>query len=233
MRKAGKIAATIAVLLAPLFASGQVKIHWPAGSILSPVQLQMLGEDNFFFEEEIDDDTFGRIDGLSFGRGCTTAREDLRLLHLLHRNFAGQAQTGEMICNKAVAGDLLAIFRELYAADYPIEKIFLVDEFGADDLRSMAANNTSCFNFRTKPGMKQLSLHARGLAVDINPLYNPYVRGFVIKPAEGAKYANRARNCPYYIKSGDVCHKAFTRRGWSWGGAWRSSQDYQHFEKAK
>ena len=233
MRKAGKIAVTIAVLLAPLFASGQVKIHWPAGSILSPVQLQMLGEDNFFFEEEIDDDTFGRIDGLSFGRGCTTTREDLRLLHLLHRNFSGQAQTGEMICNKAVAGDLLAIFRELYAANYPIEKIFLVDEFDADDLRSMAANNTSCFNFRTKPGMKQLSLHARGLAVDINPLYNPYVRGFVIKPAEGAKYANRTRNCPYYIKSGDVCHKAFTRRGWSWGGAWRSSQDYQHFEKAK
>ena len=224
---------TIAVLLAPLFASGQVKIHWSAGSILSPVQLQMLGEDNFFFEEEIDDDTFGRIDGLSFGRGCTTAREDLRLLHLLHRNFAGQTQTGEMICNKAVAGDLLAIFKELYAAEYPIEKIFLVDEFGADDLRSMAANNTSCFNFRTKPGMKQLSLHARGLAVVINPLYNPYVRGFVIKPAEGAKYANRTRNCPYYIKSGDVCHKAFTRRGWSWGGAWRSSQDYQHFEKAK
>lgn len=233
MRPLGKIAASIAVLLAPLFASGQVHIRWPAGSVLSPVQLQMLGEDNFFGIAAVDDDTFARIDGLSFGQDCSTAREDLRLLYLLHRNFAGQAQTGEMICHKSVARELLEIFRELYEAKYPIEKILLVDEYGADDLRSMADNNTSCFNFRTKPGMKQLSQHSLGLAVDINPLYNPYVKGFVIKPAGGVKYADRTRNCPYYIKSGDVCHTAFTRRGWKWGGVWRSVQDYQHFEKAK
>ena len=233
MRPSGKIIATIAVLLAPLFASGQVQVRWPAGSVLSGVQLAMLGDDCFFWLEPIDDDTFSRIDGVSFGRGCTLKRDDLRCLHLLHRNFAGQVQVGEMICAASVASELQDIFRELYAAGYPIEKVFLVDEYGADDRLSMADNNTSCFNFRSKPGMTQLSLHALGLAVDINPLYNPYVKGARVEPAAAARYADRKLRCPYYIKPGDVCHRAFTRRGWKWGGSWRSSQDYQHFEKSK
>ena len=222
----------LAVLLAPLAVSAQTVIEWPAGSVLAPVQLAMLGgPDNFFSSAEIDDAMFERIDGVSFGRGCTTPRKDLRCLHLLHRNFAGQTQVGEMICNKAIADDLLAIFRELYDAGYPIEKIFLVDEYDGNDERSMADNNTSCFNFRTKPGMKQLSRHALGMAVDINPLYNPYVKGVHVEPAAGKPYADRSRKCKYFIKSGDLCHRAFARRGFTWGGSWRSSQDYQHFEK--
>ena len=79
--------------------------------------------------------------------------------------------------------------------------------------------------------MQELSMHARGLAVDINPLYNPYVRGSRVEPASGAAYADRTRTCPYYIRKGDACHAAFTRRGWRWGGSWNSVQDYQHFEK--
>ena len=234
MRPSGRIILSIAVLLAPLFASGQMLIRWPAGCVLSGPQLAMLGgADNFFGIEMIDDDAFARIDGVSFGRGCTTSRKDLRLLHILHRNFAGQTQVGEIICNKAAADDLLAIFRELYDAGYPIEKVFLVDEYGGDDKRSMADNNTSCFNFRSKPGMAQLSQHAFGLAVDINPLYNPYVKGSRVEPATAARYADRSLSCKYYIRPGDVCYRAFTRRGWRWGGVWRSSQDYQHFEITK
>lgn len=220
------------VSTAPLFAAGQTHIIWPAGSILSDVQLEMFGgADSFFLSEEISDDTFSRIEGVSYARGCSVPRSRLRLLHLLHRNFRGHIQVGEMICNKSVADDLLRIFRELYDVGYPIEKIYLIDEYGADDNLSMADNNTSCFNFRRKPGMKELSMHARGLAVDINPLYNPYVRGERIEPASGAVYADRTRKCPYYIRRGDACHAAFTSRGWSWGGSWNSMKDYQHFEK--
>ena len=220
----------LAVLMAPLAVYAQA-IDWPAGSVLSAAQLKLLGEDAFFWSSPVTDDVFERIDGLSFGRGCTTKRSDLQYIHVLHRNFAGRSQVGEMICAQAVAADLLAIFRELYDAGYPIEKMYLVDRYGASDERSMADNNTSCFNFRPRPGQKTLSLHARGLAVDINPLYNPYVKGAHIEPAAGARYADRGRRCRYYIRRGDVCWKAFTRRGWSWGGAWRSAQDYQHFEK--
>ena len=223
---------TLWAVLMPLLLSSQCPVRWPAGSVLSRAQLSMLGgADNFFFAEEISDETFARIDGVSFAKGCTTPRSDLRMLHVLHCNFAGRVQVGEMVCGESVADDLLAIFRELFDAGYPIEKIFLVDAYDADDNRSMSDNNTSCFNFRRKPGMKALSPHSLGVAVDINPLYNPYVKGSRIEPLSGAKYADRSLPCPYYIRKGDTCHDAFTRRGWQWGGAWRSASDYQHFEK--
>ena len=234
MRTSGRIILSTAVLLAPLFASGQVLVRWPAGSVLSDIQLEMFGgAGNFFGSEEIDDATFERIDGVSFGPGCDTPRSSLRLLHILHRNFAGRTQVGEMVCASSAAADLLDIFRELYNARYPIEKVFLIDEYGGDDARSMADNNTSCFNYRKKPGQEQPSMHASGLAVDINPLYNPYVHGARVEPASGAVYADRSLACPYYIRKGNLCHRAFTRRGWSWGGSWRSCADYQHFEKTK
>ena len=234
MRTAGRITAIVAVLLAPLFANGQTLIRWPAGSVLSVPQLEMFGgADNFFGIEEIDDATFARIDGVSYGPGCITPRRSLRLVHILHRNFAGQVQVGEIICSLSAASDLLAIFRELFDAGYPIEKVFLIDEYGGDDEKSMADNNTCCFNFRLKTGVNQLSMHAYGMAVDVNPLYNPYVKGARVEPASAARYANRGLACPYYIRKGDACHRAFTSRGWKWGGSWLSSQDYQHFEKTK
>lgn len=220
------------VSTSPLFASGQTHIIWPAGSILSDAQLEMFGgADSFFLSEEISDATFSRIEGVSYARGCSVPRSKLRLLHLLHRNFGGHIQVGEMVCAASAADELLDIFRELFDAGYPIEKIYLIDEYGADDNRSMADNNTSCFNFRRKPGMKELSMHARGLAVDINPLYNPYVKGTVVKPAASSRYADRTLSCQYYIRRGDLCHSAFTSRGWHWGGSWNSMKDYQHFEK--
>ena len=232
MRASRKIISAIAVLLAPLFASGQTSVRWPAGGVISDAQLEMFGgADNFFFAEELSDETFVRIDGVSYARGCTTPRSGLRHLQILHRNFGGRSQAGELICADVVAGELLAIFRELYDAGYPIEKVFLVDEYGADDNLSMADNNTACFNFRRVAGSKTLSMHASGLAVDINPLYNPCVKGSSVSPSVGAAYADRSKKCPYYIRKGDVCHRAFTRRGWKWGGAWRSVSDYQHFEK--
>lgn len=220
------------VSTSPLFASSQTHIIWPAGSILSDVQLEMFGgADSFFLSEEISDDTFSRIEGVSYARGCSVPRSKLRLLHLLHRNFGGHIQVGEMVCAASAADDLLDIFRELFDACYPIEKIYLVDEFGGDDGRSMEANNTSCFNFRPIAAGGRLSNHALGLAVDINPLYNPYVKGTVVKPAASSRYADRTLRCPYYIRRGDLCHSAFTSRGWHWGGSWNSMKDYQHFEK--
>ena len=95
----------------------------------------------------------------------------------------------------------------------------------------MAADNTSCFNYRPKTGMRELSKHALGLAVDINPLENPYVRSSRVCPAAGATYADRTKDFPHKIDRNDLCYKLFRERGFTWGGAWRSVQDYQHFEK--
>jgi len=111
----------------------------------------------------------------------------------------------------------------------------LVDEYNADDNTSMAANNTSSFNFRLVPGSTHLSKHALGLAIDINPLYNPYIQynenETIILPEEGIPYADRTLNCPYYINEDDLCYQAFTKLGFTWGGFWKTDPDYQHFQK--
>ena len=156
---------------------------------------------------------------------------DLRYLKLLYYDFGGRVRRGEMVCNRAIADDLLYIFKELYKAKYPIASIRLIDDFDGDDQRSMEANNTSCFNYRTKTSGTSLSAHARGMAVDVNPLQNPYVKGEIVEPEAAREYADRTVDFPHKITDDDLCCKLFRSRGFQWGGAWNSVKDYQHFEK--
>lgn len=184
---------------------------------------------------EISDSIYMRIYGKSFKEDCTTSRTDLRYLQVMHYNKEGEVCRGELICHRTIANDLLAIFKELYEARYPIERMVLVDEYNADDEASMAANNTSAFNFRYISGTRRLSNHSRGLAVDINPLYNPYVRWRngkrIVSPKGAGKYADRSLDFPYKITRNDLCYKLFKKYGFTWGGDWKNSKDYQHFEK--
>ena len=156
---------------------------------------------------------------------------DLRYLKLLYYDFGGRVRRGEMVCNKVIADDLLYIFKELYKSKYPIASIRLIDDFDGDDQRSMEANNTSCFNYRTKTSGTSLSAHARGMAVDVNPLQNPYVKGEIVEPEAAREYADRTVDFPHKITDDDLCCKLFRSRGFQWGGAWNSVKDYQHFEK--
>lgn len=144
--------------------------------------------------------------------------------------------TGEMICHKDIANDLIEIFRKLYDAHYPIERMQLIDDYDADDVTSMNHNNTSCFNYRAVAGSKKLSKHSMGKAVDINPLYNPYVKKrangkTIVNPEKGRQYANRSKQFKYKIDRNDLAYRLFTQHGFTWGGGWRSLKDYQHFEK--
>lgn len=174
--------------------------------------------------------------GKSFKTNCTTPRSSLRYLKVLHYNGNGEPQLGEMVCNVRIANDLLSIFRNLFKARYPIERMVLIDEYDADDSRSMQANNTSCFNFRLIKGTTKTSKHGRGLAVDINPLFNPHVKSdkhgkVSANPSHGLPYADRKKVFKYKITKEDLCYKEFAKHGFRWGGAWKNSQDYQHFEK--
>ena len=211
--------------------------QWEPGKVLSPETVSREGLDTYFCSEPISDAVFARIWLKSFKRDCTTPRESLRYLRLLHVNKDGRPQTGELICNKAIASDLLDIFRQLYTAGYRIEKIRLVDEYNADDEASMTDNNTSCFNFRRINGSKTLSRHSTGMAIDINPLYNPClnVKSGLAEPAAGKSYARSRKNkqgqtiC--FIDTRDLCYKLFIAHGFIWGGNWPNPKDYQHFEK--
>ena len=187
-----------------------------------------------FSISEIDDEIFNRIYGKSYKKNCPVPRADLRYLKVLHKNLQGETLNGELICNAKIAETLTEIFEKLYVANYPIEKIRLVDEYNADDELSMRDNNSSCFNFRYVSNTTRISKHGYGLAVDINPLYNPYIK-FVngkksIEPANAAEFEDRAKDYPYKIVAGDLCHKLFVERGFLWGGnCWKNELDYQHF----
>ena len=172
-----------------------------------------------------------RMRGVSYPEGATVPLGDLRYLRLSYVDFNGALQTGEMVCNQAIANDLVDIFRQLWLAAYPIRSIRLIDDFGGSDDASMEADNTSCFNYRKAVGLRRLSRHAEGMAVDINPLENPYVRGQSVRPASARLYADREKDFPHKIDCTDLCYKLFREHGFSWGGTWRSARDYQHFEK--
>lgn len=190
--------------------------------------------DSSFYITEISDSVFEKMQGKSFKENCTIPREQLRHLHVLHKTIDDATKEGELVCNVKIADILLGIFKDLYIAGYPIEKIRLIDEYDADDESSMSDNNSSCFNFRFISHTTTVSMHGQGLAVDINPLYNPYyklVKGKPnIEPANGKPYLDRAQNFPYKIDHSDLAFKLFTSHGFEWGGDWKSAKDYQHFE---
>lgn len=188
-----------------------------------------------FYISEIPDDIFAKMQGKSYKEDCTVPREDLRYVHVRHMGFDGEVKDGELVVNKAIADDVLAIFEELYKADYPIEKVRLVDEYDADDEASMSDNNSSAFNFRFISHTTRISKHGLGMAVDINTRYNPYVKTvdgkLSIEPANGADYVDRSKDFPHKIDHEDLCYKLFKEHGFTWGGDWTHSKDYQHFER--
>ncbi|MBR1692364.1 MAG: M15 family metallopeptidase [Lachnospiraceae bacterium] len=188
-----------------------------------------------FYYEPLTEEIKQRIYGLSYKEDCSVPYEELRYVVVRFVNFDGETEDGEIICNKAIAQDLVEIFYALFEQDYPIEKIKLIDEFEADDDLSCAANNTSCFNYRVIAGSKTLSRHALGMAIDINPFYNPYITypngKERISPAGSEPYADRDADLPYMIKKGDLCYNLFIEHGFTWGGEWKSVKDYQHFQK--
>jgi hypothetical protein len=166
----------------------------------------------------------------SWRPGCPVPVEDLRLLRLDFWGFDGFIHNGELVVHADVADAVVTVFHRLWDARFPIERMQLVDDYGADDDRSMAANNTSAFNCRPVAGTTRWSEHAFGHAVDVNPLINPYVTSSGrVSPPEGAPYADRTRQDPGLIHAGDVVVQAFADVGWSWGGSWTGAKDYQHF----
>jgi len=171
--------------------------------------------------------------GASWRPGCPVGPDLLRRVEVNYLGFDAQTHRGELIVHRAVAADVIAIFGQLYELGYPIAKMRNVADFpGAEDELSMEDNNTSAFNCRPLPGSKTPSMHAYGWAIDVNPLINPYIESDGdIEPTTAGPYLDRTRTDPGMLHAGDPAVRAFTDRGWRWGGNWRSPKDYQHFER--
>jgi hypothetical protein len=164
---------------------------------------------------------------------CPVALDDLQLLTLRHVGFDGRAHTGQLIVHRRHARDVVEVFRELYAARFPIRRMQLVDAYGGDDNRSMAADNSSAYNCRTVAGQSSFSDHAYGAAIDLNPVENPYVTSSGVLPPAGRPFVDvdrkpKAAGGKGVIVADDVVVRAFARIGWKWGGVWNEA-DFQHF----
>lgn len=207
----------------------------PAAAVLNVSGLSLTEIKSLFTIEEISEEIFKRIYGKSYKADCIVPKEQLRYLRMLYYGFDDKTHVGEMIVNVSIAEDIKDIFYLLYQEKYQIERMVLVDEYHADDVLSMAANNTSSFNYRKIDGMSVMSKHSRGMAVDINPKQNPYVRiinGEVnCQPQGGEIYMDREKDFPHKIDHEDLCYCLFRTYGFTWGGDWEDMKDYQHFQK--
>ena len=165
----------------------------------------------------------------SWRSGCPVSPTRLRRVRLTHWGFDGKAHSGSLDVHAAGVQDIIEVFRKLYAARFPIRRMRPVDAYGADDDRSMAADNTSAFNCRLVAGTRRWSAHAYGRAIDVNPVENPYLAGGRVQPSAGRAYLDRSKVRPGMAVRGGILVRAFAAVGWSWGGRWRGTPDYQHF----
>lgn len=172
--------------------------------------------------------------GATWHPDCPVAPQQLRRVELDYLGFDDVIHRGALVVDEAVVNDVIAIFGELLAQRYPIARMQTVEHYrNADDELSMEDNNTSAFNCRPLPSGRAWSQHAYGRAIDVNPLLNPYItKSGDLQPKTAAAYLDRARTEPGILHAGDAAVRAFTDRGWTWGGSWHNPIDYQHFEKS-
>ena len=175
--------------------------------------------------------------GTTWHEGCPVAIDDLRLLRFNYLGFDGKIKRGTMVVNASVAEDVLWVFGRLFDAGFPLKRVGLARAFherrweeDPDTRRSVTAS----FNCRVVvtpdgPG-DEFSQHAYGLAIDVNPLQNPFVRadGYVHNRL-AEPYVDRSQGLPGMIHEGDVVVSSFAAIGWAWGGRWSGDKDYMHF----
>ncbi len=167
----------------------------------------------------------------SWRPGCPVGPAQLRAVRLSYWGFDGERHVGTLVVRDRVAPDVVTVFRILYRARFPIRRLEPIDRYRGSDKASMAADNTSAFNCRPAlaPGPKRWSMHAYGEAIDVNTVENPYVLGSTVSPPAGRAFLDRSRSRPGMAVEGGVLVQAFASVGWSWGGRWSGSRDYQHF----
>jgi hypothetical protein len=168
--------------------------------------------------------------GRSWHAGCPVGLSQLRLVTARHFRFDGQVRTGRLVVHRTAAAPVVRVLRRLYERRFPIRRMRLIDAYGGSDFRSIEADNTSAFNCRRVEGTNRWSLHAYGVAIDVNPIENPYVTADGrVAHRTSRPYVDRTRIRPGMAYAGGTLVEAFRAIGWGWGGTWAGARDYQHF----
>lgn len=169
-------------------------------------------------------------------RGCPVPLSGLRLLTVTHRDFRQRPRTGQLIVNANAARGLARVFRQLYRLHFPIRHMRLSDVYGprsgwpkdgdvSGSFECRSAVPSPCNGGNTS---RNWSNHAYGLAIDLNPVENPYVGCGMSRDPKARSYRDRSRHRPGMITRRVI--KAFASIGWEWGGAWAgNTKDYMHF----
>ena len=194
-----------------------------ATALLKKNGVRVISEEDFWIKHEIE----MTFEEAIFGKAIPESiLNNLEFVRLPFYSFEGEVRTGEMVVCRDVVRDVREIFTLLLTAQFPIEKMKPLSCYGWDDELSMEDNNTSCFNYRKIYRSDRISIHAFGLAIDINPVRNPYVaHDGSIFPKNSVYDCNKLGT----ITDGPAV-KFFESRGWRWGGRW-NPPDFQHFEK--
>jgi len=187
--------------------------------------------------KEIDENYAKKMKGVSFYESCPVPLSDLRIVNIKHLGFDDNIYFGDLIVHKDVAFEVSLIFKELFEIKYPIKKIMPIEKYNGDDFESIEADNTSAFNCRKAEGSNKYSKHSYGKALDINPIENPYVYKNGTTSHKGSiKYLTREKNNKSnenkaVLTSSSKAVLIFKKYGWKWGGDWKNTKDYQHFQK--
>lgn len=168
--------------------------------------------------------------GETYQPGCPVGLGDLRYVQVSFRGFDGAAHTGELVVAASEAEGIVRVFAALYRDDFPIEEMRLLTTADLEAPPTGDGNNTAAFVCRPTTGQTSgFSAHAYGLAIDLDPFDNPYLKGDVVVPERAMSYLDRARVRAGMVQPGSLAVREFARIGWSWGGDFTSLKDYQHF----
>ncbi len=198
------------------------------------------------------DEVYNRIIGKTYVANNDISLDDLVYIKLLHYNYDGDVVVGEVIVNKLIQEDIKYVFEKLFNLKYEINSMRLIDDYwisgddSATDRNSILHNNSSSFYYRRVKNQNTLSNHALGLAIDINPIENPYTPRnkdgsfdtSLLTEYELDKLVNRddkKKENKHIITLDDEICRVFSDVSFECGGIWPLqndawSCDWQHFE---
>jgi len=179
--------------------------------------------------EPIPADLQAAMTGVSWHEGCPVPLSDLRLVTVPYVDDTGAERHGQLVLHRDQADAVATVFAGLFTQRFVIHRIELASQHGGSDDALMEGNITSAFNCRPVTGGRGWSEHSSGAALDLNPLWNPYVKGDRVLPDAGRTFVDRDATRPGTTIAGGPAVSAFSAIGWRWGGSWRSLKDYQHF----
>ena len=157
---------------------------------------------------------------------------ELVLLDVRYYSTDNKIHKGQILTNRKIAADIVELFEFMISNHFPVYQAIPIVHFDWDDNKSMAANNSSSFCYRNVANTDRKSKHSTGMAIDINPYFNPirYKSPQQSKPntPEGSVLDTTVAGTLYAVHP---VVKEFKRRGFRWGHHFRKYFDDHHFDK--